>query len=175
MADAVDYDDLRRQLLRAVRRTCPRWLADRAEDVVQSAMLRLLRHPGGENPALGNPSYVWRVAYTATVDEIRRARREPDQISEESDVHDGEGAAPARGAGRGTASPALGEALRACLRRLHEARRHAVLLHFHGFALDESARLLGCDRKRLENLRYRGLSDLRRCLEEHGVTGGRAA
>ncbi|MFI5007882.1 MAG: sigma factor, partial [Solirubrobacterales bacterium] len=49
---------------RAVRRVCPRWLADRQDDLVQMATLRVLE---ARRSAEGNPevasSYLYRVAY----------------------------------------------------------------------------------------------------------------
>ena len=33
---------LRRQLLTSVRRSCPAWLANQAEDIVQATLIRLL-------------------------------------------------------------------------------------------------------------------------------------
>ena len=45
----------------------------------------------------------------------------------------------------------------------------AVTLHLQGHRGAETARLLGWSAKRAENLIYRGLADLRACLEARGM------
>ena len=62
----------------------------------------------------------------------------------------------------------LGEAISVALQQLSEPRRRAVALHLFGFSLDESARTLGWDAKKLANMRYRGLDELRELLKERG-------
>ena len=41
-ADEADVTAIRATLVRAVRRICPAWLADRSEDLVQVAAMRVL-------------------------------------------------------------------------------------------------------------------------------------
>ncbi len=162
-----DYARLRQQLARAVARLCPRWLADQADDIVQCAVVKLLDRGEGSGPL--PPSYLWRVAYTTMVDEIRRRRRR-----REVSLDDGADDAP--GAGIAEADPErlggareIGRAVRECLRGLVEARRLAVVLHLQGHTVAEAGRLLGWGDKRVENLVYRGLADLRRCLGAKGI------
>jgi len=163
-----DFVRLRAQLARSVARVCPRWLAGQAEDIVQTAVLRVmdvLRR--GEGKAGLGASYLWKVAYTATVDEIRRRRRKREVPLEEhaAGLPDGPAADPERTrAGR-----EAGEGLRECLGRLLEPRRLAVVLHLQGHSVPEAARLLGWSAKRAENLVYRGLADLRACLRAKGL------
>lgn len=161
------HAQLRRQLTRAVGRICPPWLAAQADDIVQAAMLRvmeILRESEGK--ATLNASYLWRVAYSATVDEIRRLRRRRevslDEVSPEvlPDPSDPE---------RSCAGSEIGQGVRDCLQRLVEARRLAVALYLQGHSVPEAARILGYGAKRVENLVYRGLADLRRCLVAKGL------
>lgn len=160
---------VRRELSRAVVRICPRWLADRADDLVQVALMRVLdAQPQGEGNAPVAASYLRRAAYSALVDEIRRLRRrqevplDADSPADETPV---EAPSPeARAAGR-----ELGRAIRECLKRLVAPRRYAVALHLQGHSVPESARILGWAAKRTENLVYRGLADLRSCLVTKGV------
>jgi len=169
--DALRAEDrhaqLRRQLARAVARICPRWLAAQADDIVQAGMLRvmdILRESEGK--ATLNASYLWRVAYSATVDEIRRLRRRRevplDEVSPEvlPDASDPE---------RSQAGSEIAQGLQDCLGRLVEGRRLAVALHLQGHSVPEVARLLGWGAKKVENLVYRGLADLRRCLVAKGL------
>jgi RNA polymerase sigma-70 factor (ECF subfamily) len=44
-----------------------------------------------------------------------------------------------------------------------------VTLHLHGHSLVEAARILDWAAKQTENLVYRGLADLRKCLLAKGI------
>ena len=162
-------EEIRRRLTRAVHRVCPRWLAAHAEDIVQTAMVRVLsaaRGRGEGNPDLSS-LYLEKTAYSALVDEIRRQRRR----REESD----EGTLAAAG-GRSHGDPdsvvaarEVASGLRACLANLRASRRLAVTLHLQGHSVPEVAAILQWRTKRAENLVYRGLADLRRCLSMKGL------
>lgn len=156
---------LRAALAASVRRVCPRWLSAQADDIVQAALLRVLAVHDGR-PLL--PAYLWRAAYTATVDEIRRQRRRRETGLEEAGAD-----APARAPGddpdRAARAREIGDGLQDCLRRLLEPRRLAVVLHLQGHTVPEAARILGWAGKRVENLVCRGLIDLRRCLTAKGL------
>lgn len=165
-----EYAQVRRRLAVAVARVCPRWLADRSEDIVQVAFTRVLAAVDAQTEADPLPaSYLWKAAYSATIDEIRRLRRERgvslDEVGADQ-IADRGGLSPERQRwGR-----EIGVAIRACLRLLAEPRRLAVTLHLLGHSLVESSRLLGWSVKRVDNLVYRGLADLRGCLGSKGLT-----
>jgi RNA polymerase sigma-70 factor (ECF subfamily) len=76
----------------------------------------------------------------------------------------------APGPERQYAAGQVGRAIRDCLLGLVTDRRLAVALHLQGHSVPQAAALLGWDRKRTENLVYRGLADLRACLEKKGVS-----
>ena len=59
--------------------------------------------------------------------------------------------------------------IRECLAGLSAPRRRAVSLHLLGHTLAETGRSLGWTSKKAEHLVYRGLADLRTCLEGKGV------
>lgn len=144
-------------------RACPAELATAREDLVQSALVRILeRERAGEQNLVRTASYLWRVAFTATADELRRRRSET--VHRQMPTMDPEDAPEAS-----TPGPELGLGIRDCLSRLAEPRRLAVLLHLQGFRADEAIRILRWDMKRIQNLTYRGLADLRRCLEGKGL------
>jgi RNA polymerase sigma-70 factor, ECF subfamily len=160
--------ELRAALQRAIRRVCPRWLVDRREDLVQVAVMRVLEARGrsdGATPLAG--PYLYRVAYTTLVDEIRRSRRRPEAPLEDSMAETV--ATPRADPEEHYAARQLGQAIRACLARLVRPRRLAVTLHLQGHTVPQAASLLGWNAKRTENLVYRGLADLRRCLEAKGI------
>ena len=167
---AADWAHLKSVIERAVARVCPRRLAAQRDDIVQTALLRVLDVlRRGEQGGIRSSSYLWQVAYTVTVDELRRVSRRREVSLEEGEVI----AMPVR---RGPDPEHLaegaeaGEAIRACLQALARPRRLAVTLHLFGFAAAEAARALGWDLKQVRNLTYRGLADLRRCLASKGVT-----
>ncbi len=101
------------------------------------------------------------------MDEIRRVRRRRESPNDAAfELLADRGADPATEA----SSRELGAAIRACLLRLAESRKLAVTLYLLGHTVPESARNLGWPLKKAENMVYRGLADLRRCLARKGFT-----
>ncbi len=168
---ADDMERLRQQLGRAVERVCPRWLAGYREDLVQASLVKILeRRRRGEEIERLPASYLWKVAYSATVDQIRRLRRREELPMEPV-------GRPSTGAGQAPRDPdaererrELGRSIRACLQRLSQRRRMVVGLALIGHRAVEIERLLGFGAKVVDNLLYRGLADLRRCLVQKGWT-----
>jgi RNA polymerase sigma-70 factor (ECF subfamily) len=160
-------------MARAVRRQCPGWLSDHAQDIAQVALTRIMaadRRAEGERSL--SSFYVHRAAHSALVDEIRRRKRRP-ETQLESATHDGDASRAfepkAQGDPECTASfRELGLAVRACLLCAKRERRLAVTLYLQGHSVPDAARILGWDAKRTENLVYRGLADLRQCLLRKG-------
>ena len=107
---------MRQELVRAVRRVCPHWLAQDAEDLAQDALVRVwqAQQRGAVQPSTG---YLYRAAYSAVVDEIRRRRRrvDGDERGEQILV---EVAAP----GDMRRDIAIGEGITRCLARQNEDR-----------------------------------------------------
>ena len=165
----MDFEWVHRQLSAAVARVCPGWLRSEREDLVQTAMIRLLeRLDRDEGKTTLNATYVWKTAYSVTLDEIRRARRRYEVAGGEDDVGDGE-PAPGPDPERSAERAQTGRALQDCLGRIARPRRHVVLLSLLGYTPAESGALLGWSAKRVSNLLHRGQGDLRRCLEAKGV------
>ena len=165
----ADYERIRAQLTRSVRRICPGWLADRSEDIVQNALIRILAiHRRGELNGSPPASYLWKVAYTATMDEIREVRRKREEPLDALNLERSRdpGGDPTM---RERAAWDKGRVVRRCLGRLQERRRIVVGLYLLGHKLSESAELLDWRFNQVRNLLYRGLADLRRCLASHGV------
>jgi RNA polymerase sigma-70 factor (ECF subfamily) len=169
--ESIDYERLRRDLVRAVARLCPQWLIDQRDDVVQAAVMRVMmvssrRTAAGEGDTPLGASYLYKAAYSALVDEIRRVRRR-----RETDLEDevAEPVAERVNPEREAASSEIGAGIADCLTRLGEDRRLAVTLYLQGHSVPESARVLDWTAKRTENLVYRGLADLRECLKSKGM------
>jgi len=152
-----------RTLRAAVARACPRDLASQREDLVQAALLRILeRERADEQNQVRTASYLWRVAFSVTADELRRRRSEAGRTQGTTmpDEETRQGSTP---------GPELGLGIRDCLAQLAEPRRLVVLLHLQGFRADEVTRVLHRDLKAVQNLTYRGLADLRLCLLGKGL------
>ena len=156
-------------MARAVRRQCPPWLADQAQDIAQAALAKIValdKAAEGKRPL--TTFYLHKAAHSALVDEIRRRKRRR-EVSIEAPTEGGEEARPfeprAHGDPESHASyRQLGSAIRACLAAASRDRRLAVVLYLQGHSVPEASRILGWDVKRTENLVYRGLADLRQCL-----------
>ena len=168
-ADPTDYAQLRGELARVVRSLCPKWLASRTDDLVQVALLKILELRGRVEQVQELSSfYLKRVAYSALVDEIRRLERRRESPLETAD---GELLPLASGAPHPEQlqeSRELGEGIRDCLSSLLRQRQLAVTLYLQGVSVVEAAKLLGWELKQTRNLVYRGLADLRQCLQRKG-------
>jgi RNA polymerase sigma-70 factor (ECF subfamily) len=170
---ATDLVQIREALVRAVRSVCPPSLADRRDDLVQVALMRVAElQRKSETERQLSSFYLRRVAHSALVDEIRRLRRRGEVPIEDDEGEErpivSETANPEdRAHGREIAT-----GIRDCLTRLVPPRRRAVVLHLQGHNVPETADLLGWNEKRARNLVYRGLADLRRCLEAKGLRPG---
>lgn len=163
-----DYSQLRKQLERVVRQICPYWLRDCCEDLVQVALIRVFeirRKSEGERSF--SSSYLWRVAYSALIDEIRRLRRRKEtdltdeDLEREAKVHDPDPEAAVAGT-------QIGEGIQQCLQKLVISRRKAMTLYLQGHSVPSAAEVLGFSPKKTENLVYRGLQQLRECLLKKG-------
>jgi RNA polymerase sigma-70 factor (ECF subfamily) len=157
----------------AIHRYCPRDLGISAADVEQEARVRLWRALQRETE-LGDPaSYVYRVAVTATIDAVRRARtRREDQLREGPDEDDAEQPFPDDARNQPDAQLERRELMArvgAALSTLSDDRRRAVELHLQGLTLAEIAELLSWSEARTRNLVYRGMDDLRGALRREGI------
>lgn len=171
---SMDYAQLHRDLVKAVDRVCPRWMADRADDLVQVALMRVMEiQRKKEGTAEFTAFYLKKAAYSALIDEIRRLRRRQEVSleggSDEEEAVAYDPAAPGPDPERSSAGREVGRAIRDCLGRMVAPRRHAVTLNLQGHSVPEIGKLLGWTAKKAENLVYRGMSDLRGCLGEKGI------
>jgi RNA polymerase sigma factor (sigma-70 family) len=164
----MDLEWVRRTIESAVGRHCPRWLVAHREDLVQTAMARILdrARPGGGDAEM-NATYLWKTAHSVVLDELRRKRWEAERPlgSERPAETQARGADPEREA----AAREIGRHVTDCLKTLVQPRRRAVTLHLVGYAPAEAGALLAWSAKRVSNLVHRGLADLRECLGAKGV------
>jgi RNA polymerase sigma-70 factor (ECF subfamily) len=164
--------DLRSRLERAVARACPSWFSAHRDDVVQNALVKLVRRleqeQGGRNPAF-SPMYLMKAAHGAAVDEIRRwCRGGKTTLALDEEVLERRPSAEP-GPERNSVSREIGRAIQECLAKLVGSRQLAVTVFLQGSTAPETSRRLGWTLGKTEKLVYRGLSDLRGCLREKGV------
>ncbi|HYQ82984.1 MAG TPA: RNA polymerase sigma factor [Rubrobacter sp.] len=167
----LDLVALRDDLKRAVAQTCPRWMSDRSEDIIQVALMRVVEiYRKREGNAEFSSFYLRKAAYSAVIDEIRRLRRRQEvPLEDESSETRFDPAADSPDPERMTVSRELGRAIRGCLETLVKPRKLAVTLNLQGHSVPEIGRLMGWSTKKAENLVYRGMADLRGCLDGKGV------
>ena len=119
-----------------------------------------------EEPRALGSSYLWRVAHSAVMDQIRSRRRQREETLEDLP----ERAAPAsESPERQRVAAELQYAIDEGLAAMAESRRNAVLLYLLGHGLADSASILGWNTKQVDNHRYRGLAELRRHLRTKGL------
>lgn len=166
--DADDSAELRRQLRRHVVRFCPSWLREHIEDIVQIAWMRLQRaRERSERNRTPGATLIARVAFCAAMDESRRLRRRREvnlDAAKDKPWTATEDPSVAAHAGE------IRRAIRECLVSIRENRSLAVTLYLQGHTAPQTARLLRWSLTKTENLIYRGLADLRRCLAAKGFT-----
>lgn len=163
----TDTRALRRELERATARLCPPWLGGSADDIVHEAYLRVVRAAGRSGVEPTRRSYLWKVVYTTMVDWMRRedVRRRGIDAGIAVDSVAG-GATPEASVD----ARQIGAHIHDCVDRLPAARKPVVALYLQGHGASEIAGLLGAAYKNVENLLYRGLAQVRACLQKKGVT-----
>lgn len=164
----AEWDRFQGELARAVERVCPRWLKDQQEDLVQSALIRVIeivQRGDGERDVAS--AYLWRVAHNAVVDEIRRRGRWQ-QVSIEDQVGPAAPLSTLPSPEQHYAGQQIHRAVRACLGHLVPSRKVAVTLYTLGHRASQIADRMDWSHKRAKNLIYRGLADMRRCLTKKG-------
>lgn len=166
-AEDHDFADLRVSVERAVRSLCRGTLYEQVDDFVQEVMIRILRTiKKSEGDRTLSTVFLRTVAHSVIVDEVRRRARRPEYQMPEN-VR--EGTSTSVGPLTLTIEAELQEAIRECLGGMQRRRRAAVTLRLLGHTVPEVSEILGWNVKRAENYVYRGMQDLRSCLEHKGI------
>lgn len=157
----------------AVRRACPKWLDAHVDDIVQKAAIRLFRALSSETSngeVCGR--YLYRVASTVVIDEIRHRRRETYQTDSLTAIQNSSSQTP----DSPQASPLqqmehsqIGDAIFDCIAKLNRDRRCALSLQLQGHSCKDIAQRLNWNYKRTENLICRARVAVKKCLEHKGI------
>lgn len=168
--DSPVYDRLHDRLQRAVASTCPAWMHDHRDDLVQMALLRVMDlKRRSEGKRRFSSSYLWKVAYSALIDEIRRVKRRQEVPLEADEGPVFQPTVDQPSPEQNARGKQIGTEIQECLEHLVESRRQAVTLYLLGHSVPEAAEILEWTLKKTENLVYRGLADLRKCLASKGL------
>jgi len=138
------------------------------DEVIQEVRIRLWRAVKDGEKIQGLPaSYVYRTAFSAAVDLLRRRRAKRE---EPLDLVEGKPASLEQTSPEyETEQSELGQHIAKAVDALSEARRPVVRMYLAGYERGEIADLLGWTEAKTRNLLYRGLADLRETLSTRGV------
>lgn len=161
------------KLLRdVISNLCPKDMGLDFDDIEQEARLKLWRAIKSEREIRNLPSYVYRIAFTTTIDAMRKVqdrREEQMQLieTEEEPVLQiaSEEALPDQLAEQ----QQLIEKVEQALALLPPDRRRVVGLYLGGMTSREIGEILGWSEPKARNLLYRGLKTLRKYLRLAGV------
>lgn len=166
-ADVTAYADLKPRLERAAGRVAPPWLRDQLDDLVQMALVKLMRSGKVDEEDVLNESYLHRVMHSVVVDEIRRVKRRK-ETSIEHHANDPVERSVRCDPEKMVDGQEIGTVIVECLGLLLPDRRRAVTLYLQGHTVGQAAERLDFSYKKAENLVYRGLADLRGHLRKRG-------
>jgi RNA polymerase sigma factor (sigma-70 family) len=139
------------------------------EDVIQEIRIKIWRIFTSEKKPLRHPSYINRVVDSTLIDSIRKARVQEGLIQHEKQQMLREQSCSQPGSGRD--SP-LWEKLARAADSLLGPRRQVVKLYMLNLTIEEISLCLNWSRNKTRNLLYRGLSDLKKKLNDKGVSHG---
>lgn len=163
----IDTRALRRDLARAAAQLCPPRLASSVDDIVHEAYLRVVRAAARDGAEAPRRSYLWKVVYTTMIDWMRREGVRHRGIDGEVAIDTVAGGATPEAS---VDARQIGAHIHDCVDRLPPTRKPVVALYLQGHGAGEIARLLDTAYKSVENLLYRGLAQVRACLQKKGVT-----
>lgn len=172
----LDDPELPEVFARMMRAVCPRCLEHRLDDLTQEGLLRLAKNgvdSHGERRVF-NSTYLWTTATNLKREQMRKWQRRPTvtPVGEEEDggQHELPDPFPDSDPARAAENGEIRRAIRTCLGKLARTRRRAVTLRLLGYSIAEIARFFEWSYRRAENLAWRGLANLRKCLALEGVT-----
>lgn len=142
-------------------------LRQEADDLVQESFLRMWKIRAAQ-PILSAKAFLFRIAHNLALDTVRRKRRSPfDAISDQQYLSAAEDVADV--AARLTRKEKI-ELLTDIVAALPPRRREVVILcKFEQLSAQETADRLGRTRRAVENDLARGIAEVRKRLEAHGI------
>lgn len=137
------------------------------EDVEQEVKLKIWKFLKKGKKVENFPSYIKRVAYTTTIDELRKMRKQNptsgatdlkniysmDRINDLKNPEDLPGLR--------LEEKEMHEALKASINSLGENRKQVLRLYLVGMSIEEICELFDWDKTKVRHLLYRGIGDLK--------------
>lgn len=163
-------------LRNAIASICPKNLGIQIDDIEQEARIRLWKALEKDVEIRDHASYIYRIAFTTTIDAIRRvkARREEqlttsedskEETSEPGEIVVDLGPSPHQT----IETKQILNQVERILATMDENRSSAIRLYLQGMTSFEIAAVLGWSEPKARNLLYRGLKDLRAGLKAAGI------
>ena len=162
--DENAFDDIQRMYFDRLTLFADRYLHDvaAAEDVAIDTLLQLIIHKKRYNFKTSLKAYLYTIALNRAVNVLKTRGRFVHAESAE-DVADRESLE------QSVITNERKRRLNAALETLPEdVRRALFLVYYEEFSYKEAAAVLGCNRKRIDNLVYRGKAILKDILEKEG-------
>jgi RNA polymerase sigma factor (sigma-70 family) len=162
-------------LRRTIVKLCPTSIGLSFEDIEQDARVRLWNALKSEREITYPGSYIYKVAVSATIRAIRRAKARREEHLRDPEPGDSGGAGDALAASPEQSPEAIAERrewlrkIDAALGCLPQNRQLAVGLHLQGLTTREIGDILGWTEPKARNLVHRGLKDLRSHLRAAGI------
>lgn len=154
---------------------CPKNLGIQIDDIEQEARIRLWKALEREVEIRDHASYIYRIAFTTTIDAIRRVKsRKEEQLtttedstqeSKEPEVVIDQRPSPHEK----TETKQILNQVEQILATMDQNRRSAIRLYLQGMTSFEIADVRGWSEPKARNLLYRGLKDLRAGLKAAGI------
>lgn len=148
----------------AAARYRPAWLTAQAEDIAHRAYEKL--RPRIDAGDVLEDAYLRRTVYTVCIDLVRSERAERRRREAWGHPAGERQVSPEAAASAQQVAAHISD----CLDALPDARRRVAVLYLQGHGATDISSVLDEPYKRVENLVYRALAALRKCLTGKGVT-----
>ncbi len=157
---------------------CPKNLGIQIDDIEQEARIRLWKALEKDVEIHDHASYIYRIAFTTTIDAIRRvkARKEEQLSTSENPIEESNETAVRELIADRSPSPDQTMETKEILGQVDKIldvmdanRKSAIKLYLQGMTSFEIAAVQGWTEPKARNLLYRGLKDLRTGLKASGI------
>jgi len=143
------------------------------EDVEQEVKVKIWKFLKKGKKVDNFPSYIKRVAYTATIDELRKMRKQ-NPTSETTGLKNiysmsriNELRNPADSPGFLLEGQEMRESLKELIDSLGENRKQVLRLYLVGMSIEEICEFFDWDKTKVRHLLYRGIDDLKEKMKSH--------
>ena len=169
--DPEAFEQLMTPLEQRIWRICWHYTGDReaASDCGQDTMVRIWRGLGSYRGDCAFETWVYRVAANCCMDYLRKKKRDRSESIEPMRENGFDPADPKAGTEEQAVAAETTAELRACIARLPEEQREAlVLTQLEGVPYDTAAKLLGVSEGTIKSRVNRAKSKLKEWLSENG-------